>query len=778
MKIHRQSTHAEFILRALGRVRFICLPLRKARNLLPIFFLFSLPCFGQAWSGVLSSNRAIDWSNAGLPTNLPDGETTPNPWTPPTRLACTSAQAGTTVPIPSSASVSTINSAIAACASANPNGSYLLLGSGTFAINSTVILYGVNDITLRGSGPMSTVLSLTSGDYIAIGEYPSGGTGAFLANYSAGTTSITIGSISGSAPTAGSVGYITQCDTGSGAQPCSTAPSDNGSLFICGDYNSCQTGSNTTSSYVHQEQAVLITNSVKNGNGTYTLTISPGLYMANWTTASGAEVTWNSSSNQVNGIGLEDMTIYSPTNSQNFIIEAQNSYASWLKGLRIIGSGASFSLKVTNSKNYVIVNNYCASQIALSSYHACYSVDCSSDVLVLNNIASNGIPTEYDGRNVGVVTAYNFGRDAFIPYAENEWSFDHHAFSSFDLYEGNESGGMTEDNIWGTHALNTYFRNYIIGYDAPYVGGSINARGLVIDNYQRFENAIGNVIGSVKITAYQGTGFNAAFQISTGDSQVASTLMRWGNVTNIQQSSDTPANSGVRFVSSEVPTSLSSLNTAWQNSVPSNDSLPCSFFLPTFTSTTCTAHPSGGTGLSWWKVCTTWTTFPTGCSATQTQPFPTAGPDVTNGPYVNGYAYDIPAAIAWRNLPVDTTYQNSYTITASSWSNGTETLTVSGLPNYNCGDSAPCDVLGAFQLSGVNSACTNGATFGNNSEILITNTSSTTVSYALASNPSVSCTGTMKFPDIRQFDERVYEDDPGGTSDPPNPPSSVKAALD
>ncbi|MGA3343786.1 MAG: chitobiase/beta-hexosaminidase C-terminal domain-containing protein [Terracidiphilus sp.] len=37
--------------------------------------------------------------------------------------------------------------------------------------------------------------------------------------------------------------------------------------------------------------------------------------------------------------------------------------------------------------------------------------------------------------------------------------------------------------------------------------------------------------------------------------------------------------------------------------------------------------------------------------------------------------------------------------------------------------------------------------------------SSTTVSYALASNPGVNCTGTMLFPDIRQFDEGMYQND-------------------
>jgi hypothetical protein len=60
---------------------------------------------------------------------------------------------------------------------------------------------------------------------------------------------------------------------------------------------------------------------------------------------------------------------------------------------------------------------------------------------------------------------------------------------------------------------------------------------------------------------------------------------------------------------------------------------------------------------------------------------------------------------------------------------GTETLTISGLPGCSCGGSAPRDLIGAFQLSGVNAARTTGATFGNNSEILMTNSTSTTVQY-------------------------------------------------
>ena len=143
--------------------------------------------------------------------------------------------------------------------------------------------------------------------------------------------------------------------------------------------------------------------------------------------------------------------------------------------------------------------------------------------------------------------------------------------------------------------------------------------------------------------------------------------MLWGNYDTI--------NAAAQWNSSEIPSSLPTPNATWSNSVPGNHNLPASFFMDSMG-----FYPSGGTGLSWWKVCTAWTTFPTSCSTSQTPPMPPIGPDVMGGPYASGFGYDIPAEIMYKTAPIDSTYQNSYTITASSWSGGTETLTVSGLP--------------------------------------------------------------------------------------------------
>src|SRR5580658_4998832 len=65
---------------------------RRACLWLFLAMFAGVPAFGQTpWTGILATSRAIDWKNAGLPATFPDGETTANPWTPPTRPACASA---------------------------------------------------------------------------------------------------------------------------------------------------------------------------------------------------------------------------------------------------------------------------------------------------------------------------------------------------------------------------------------------------------------------------------------------------------------------------------------------------------------------------------------------------------------------------------------------------------------------------------------------------------------------------------------------------------------
>jgi len=728
--------------------------------LISILLLFSTLSYGQAWSGILSTNRAIDWSHAGLQATFPDGETTAAPWTPPTRTAiCVTLN-------PSGGDDTTqIVNAVSAC----PTGEVVLLGGSiaspkTFTISSFMRLSpgytsGHNNVTVRGGGPMATTVNLSgSSANIQIGAGQVAGSAPLTSaptNYTVGNTSVIV--TTGSPPAVGNLASFSQCDTGFSGSPCTGTSTDNGGLFVCSFNTTCDFsgGSGNNQS---QQQMVLVTSVSNNGNGTYTVGFTPGLYMPNWAFAQTATLTWYSSTYTAIGMGLEDMTI-TLQNSQNQQVSINGAYNSWIKGVRIVGSGVNEAATFSATKNCLFFNNYIFAQTPSamgSANQISFGQGNDSDDLILNNIITGGVPVEGEGLDSGVVIAYNFNRDSQTNYYQDS-SFQHHGEASLILHEANQFGITEDDDTWGTHHLNTWFRNYFSCWDPPYL--TVNPRGIEIDNYSRFENVVGNSLGSPKCVAYQGTSSSTGYiyVVSTTDALALNSMMRWGNCDTVTGT--------CRFQSSEVPTTLPGNAAPFENSVPLNDNLPCSFFLAGYSSPTCTPHANGGTGLSWWKVCTSWTTFPTRCAAGQTQPFPLVGPDVTGGPYVNGTAYDAPAAIAFQNLPIDPNYQNSYSITGSSWSGGTETLTVSGLPNVG-------HLIGGFQITGV-SAC-NTPTGG---EAVMTSSSATTVSYAMATNPGSCAGGTMKFPDVRQFDESVYQNDPGTGDPPPAPPTGLAAVV-
>lgn len=706
-------------------------------------------CSAQSWSSIVASSRAIDWTHAGLPATLPTGETTTNPWTPPARLT----QCGST--ISAGASLATVNAALAACTT----GQTVVLGAGTFTFNgassacsdgtSNILMYNKNGVTLRGSGPQSTIVNLTGAAQFCFSVNWSTGTQAVSSGATQGSTSITVASISGgNGLVVGQTIIFNQCNTGLSGATCTTgAQADNGGAFVCA-FNAICSQQTSGANVSAQTQTVLVT--AISGTGPFTLTFSPALRLPNWASGQNPTISWNNSNNgggvvSPNSIGLEDMTVSMNGDTANAPILMNAGYANWVKGVRIIGIGASTSLGMVSCKSCLLTNSYIYAAIGLGTTdNTMLNFGTTSDSLAINNILTGGVPWEGNGGNSGNVVAYNFSRHGNTTFYQDSM-FEHHEGSSYFLIEGNQVPKINADDTWGTHLFETAFRNYLSGADPPYVIPSSNtAFSMGIGAFSRFANYVGNSAGSAQTTTYQSTisapTSDPIFEFNNGSPQDTLTetgTMRWGNCDLVTNT--------CRNQSSEVPTTLSGNAVPFQNTVPGSTALPCSFFLSTYTSTTCTPHPTGGTGLSFWKICKTWTTFPTTCATTQINPFPATGPDVTGGVFVNGTSYDIPAGIAYNSLPIDTTLQQSFTITSSSWTSGVETLTITGLPTSS-------HIIGEFQVSG--GACSTGS-----GEATMTASTATTVSYALASNPG-ACTGTMKFPDVRQFDERVFINDP------------------
>jgi hypothetical protein len=529
--------------------------------------------------------------------------------------------------------------------------------------------------------------------------------------------------------------------------------------------------------------------------------------MPNWSSNRTARLTWQNRPNWTYGNAVEDMTIRFPDNTTSGL-DIQAAYGWWVKGNRIITSPLSVTTSIGGpSLQGLYMNNYVFGSgptyfSSVQNEPVLRSKDTAS--LMLNNIVTGGNGFWGNGGQAGEVIAYNYSRDSSTAFYINK-IINHNPFESFLLKEGNQIPQDHGDSTHGTNALNTSFREYLSGWDSPY--WTQNPWSVELDNYNRFYNYVGNVLGGTRSTAYQGTSASDGYiwNFPTIDALARVSALRWGNVDTITGvahwcgRTDSGFNSVPCLGSSEIPDSTTMSSSAFpkaasfQNPTPASRNLPCSFFLSS-SSAPCTILPNGGTGLSWWKVCRSWSSFPTSCATTQTQPYPPIGPDQRGGPYAGGYAYDIPAAIAYTYLPIDSSLQSSYAITSSTWSNSPtgcatqagagaapcEILTVSMSSAVNTGSVQ--HIMGGFQLSGVNAACIPAGLPPNN-EILMTgskyvNSSTIQVVYSLASNPGVQCAGSMKFPNIRQFDQRVYQSDPNGSAPPPpGAPTSLTATV-
>lgn len=798
-------------------------------------------------------------------------------YTPPVRTQC-----GST--LPASSSVATVQTAINNCSSGGGKG-YVLIGPGTFTVNSNLSFNpfgtGNNYVELRGSGPMQATMQMIGDGQITFGAINNIVSQAITSTPAQGSTTVTIATNGSPGISVGMIAEISQCANGVSGSGCTTGvPYDNGGDFNCGENVICQIypGEGLSSGAGGILQVVRVTNvSPSNCTTNCVITFTPPLVDSAWSTANSPQITWYAPStlgHAMYGDGITGFTLdfsqstLSPAGHQ---LEFQNCYGCYIYGNRIIGNNVvSGSSTVTQNiyanvlMNSIIGNNYIVpdwppanvnheSVISEIQQHAGLSMD-------FNNIMEGHIQWEGFGHMTGHVIAYNYFSHTHTAYYEG--SFNHVVGGRYLLYEGNQGIRFDEDGAHAIHTMNLWFRNYQVGYDPPYVSTGPGCFDLASG---RVENLIGNVCGnpttssSTKISTYRtdtstGCSPNTNYvyllgcvnqtggEIAPVDTLATPTSMFWGNVTNITQGSDTPANSGIRFVSSEVPSTLPAyagtqtqigtgngsttsfsgtvasgglpciygnetvvaeptqavndpglngslsgtgsssgsincttgavsvtfqsapangtaimVNTVknvggssfFQNPVPSSQTLPKSYF-----------HNSG-TPPPFWKVCTSFSTFPT-CTGTTTQPWPYAGPDVTGGPYVNGHAYDNPARVAYANLPVDTNYQFTYSISGSSWAGGVETITISGLPTNNYFE-------GGFRFSGANSACipTSGVSYTGRSdnEILMTtsNASSGQFTYSLPINPGVSCTGSVLYPDVRQFDASIYSASTGGS---------------
>lgn len=575
---------------------------------LVLFFCFSHRAHGQAWSGILAPSRGIDWTQAGVVGGIPSGT-----WT----------QCGTT--IAAGASASTIQTAINSCASNH----YVQLGAGTFNLSNG--LFMKSNVALRGQGANQTSLIFTGsvscysggavicvgtdGTYNGSGPVQPGGSqaGTWSNGYAQGATSITLTNIGNSGIVNGQYIFLDQANVTS---PTST-------LFIC-DTTACATEGGSPGRTIggvdySQLQVVKVSAgcpSACTGAGPFTLTITPGLYGTNWASGFNPGVWWTS---LVQFSGVENLFIDATNSGAEETIGLFNTSNCWVSGVAFIKTPRAGVWIIQGAHN-TVQNSYFYQTISQSSLGYGVEEDLTSDNLVVNNIMQQTVAPLIGGSQFGNTFGYNYQTNDFQTQSSSCMyltNLVHDAGAEYNLFEGNFAEGLDLDVVHGTAGLNTIFRNVLTGYE---LGKSCTTLSLQIDPYIRYNNVVGNVLGTPGITATYQNDPNEQFGVysiglahaSIGtDPIVGTTLLRWGNYDNVTGATRWCGNSSDTGWSitcsstSEIPTTSS----PYANAVPSlgdtgagQSAMPASFIYA--------SKPS------WWPSGKAW---------------PPIGPDVSNG---------------------------------------------------------------------------------------------------------------------------------------------------
>ena len=505
---------------------------------------------GQLLGNILSDNRMIDWSKAGVvgPDGTPGIPTFPN---------CTSA----TVTAGNGAS---IQSAINAC----PDHTVINIPAGSYSLPSGLSV--THPVVLSGAG-VSTVLTL--GNQIKVSPYGGGWPGALTVDnltggYTKGSQTVTVDSTAGL-----SVGKTVVLDQLNDPTIDVTATGNEGAA------NQGDDARNGTSIFAGNTRVQFQMEKITAINGN-TITLDNPLYFtfnSNNQNLQPQIWTW---SNEMDYAGIQNMKI----DGQNSVSLMYFGFCTdcWVKDVEGANEGKNFVVTTLGYRDSIVNNYFHGWVVGTDSYDI--DPDGSAD-LVQNNIVyrANEIIVNYPLG--GSVFAYNY----VVPYntatGNLDMGFEPHAGHTYsNLYEGNIMNEYLEDNIWGSGSQNLVFRNRIWGYDPLNTGVSNYRRAVDFEAQQWDDSVIGNYLGTSGVAktyqldnnnvgsdlAIYALGYWNSQQVTSWtsqfDSTVLTTLARWGNYDTVH--------AATQWNMSEVPSDIkNSIGTPSQN-------IPASAYLP------------------------------------------------------------------------------------------------------------------------------------------------------------------------------------------------------
>jgi len=442
---------------------------------------------GQGVSGFIPSNRAVDWSHAGIPGGIPSAN-----WPIYQTLS------------PSGGSDDSV--AIQSAINAAPAGSVIVLNPGTYKINrASVVCQGYSDdfasgvyeaglcltkaVVLRGSGPSRTILQYGNGaNIVSMGRtYLSSSQVVFIpitSGAAKGSTQITLQSVSGIA--LGSYLAVTQNNPlDSDGNPLVNASGYTGSCSGCGH------------DLPNNAMAQIVKAIAINGN---TITTERPLYFNYSNSPQAYHLP------MVENAGLENLRLQATASSGTGIVYKNINMEAcshcWVQNVESDMAVDRSHMYLSDVYGSQIMNNYFNDGYNHNS-GATYSIFLefrNSENLIQNNIIRKARHSTVMSGGSGNVFAYNYMVDAYMgeyPNALPETN-THGAHPYMNLWEGNVTPNVEFDFAHGSSSHNTLFRNYInLTSTNPSTGGNMTSGifAASVAYFNNYENIFGNVMG-------------------------------------------------------------------------------------------------------------------------------------------------------------------------------------------------------------------------------------------------------------------------------------------
>jgi hypothetical protein len=510
-----------------------------------------------------------------------------------------------------------------------PANTYVLLGAGTFLINSSLSV--PSNVTLRGSGADQTILNVkgTSGAAINIGSltvsYPPASS-SITSGASAGSTSIVVAGASGIS--VGNYMMITELDDPSFV----TSTGTEGACTWC-DYGWGGT----------RDRGQIV--EVTSVNGT-TIGFTPALYTNYSHTPYASLITA-----EAKYAGVEDLQIYANNTGYCAMIGMYQAAYCWIKGCHINFTDND-TVDIFFGYRNEVLNNYIHDAYLHSAGDTDSEMairDKTTGCLIENNIFSrHHVNMMTDWGAAGNVIAYNYMFGNFDSSATNvlmSSTDEHGAHPQFNLYESNVVEQHYTDSVWGSNGPETFFRNYSLATTQicnPLSGrGAISCSGsngwwsnqanraVQIAQLSYDVNLVGNVLGSTQAASQMAEeGLIASPTGRNYDYTAYDCTMGYGEESDgTGPYSSVSADTQYRNALIHGNYTHSDGSITWASGV--TQSLPASL-----------VHSSKP---SWFG----------------SVPWPAIGPDVTGGTGPGGYAYSIPAQACYNNSAKDS---NGYAV--------------------------------------------------------------------------------------------------------------------